>query len=335
MGSFGPGTGGGGGATTFADLTDTNLSSPANDDFLARVAGQWANRNVSQSRSLLDVPSNADLTSGLAGKANTSHTHTASQITDFASAVASELGTAWDALATNSLPKVNAAGALVASGLNDDGTLLAVNRYLIALTASGGFPSAIYGLYRASTGALGLSSNNSTQGFQFSVNSSILAQIGAAGMGIGLGGLPTLSALDVQSTSGAQWAARYSATQFLRAAVEPSYATLETSGSELLRLKSYRLQFQDASANTILDSFSDGGSSRWLWQFDAAGWSQMVFNFLDALHLDVGGARRISIGSTGLSFFGASESGQIVVPTGSSVDDVITALQTFGLFLQS
>lgn len=104
--------GGTGGAT--APAARTSLDVPSNADLTSGLAGKadsvhthdaadivsgsiplarggTGGTDAATARTSLDAPSNTDLTNGLAGKADVSHTHVASDITDFDQAVAGSL----------------------------------------------------------------------------------------------------------------------------------------------------------------------------------------------------------------------------------------------------
>ena len=83
-----PPSGGSGGATSLNGLSDVDIvGTPATDEFLKHDGTSFTNVSAASARTALDVPTNAALTSGLAGKADTTHTHAIFDVTNLQSSL--------------------------------------------------------------------------------------------------------------------------------------------------------------------------------------------------------------------------------------------------------
>lgn len=102
---------------------------------------------------------------------------------------------------------------------------------------------------------------------------------------------------------------------------------------------------REVDSSSRCNEYCSGDVWRWLLSTDTSKGLRLSLEagslYLDTVgglgnfFLRAGSSERINLTAAGIGFFGQSPAGRQVVPTGSTINTVITALQTLGLFSQT
>lgn len=208
------------GATTLDGLTDTNLSSPQNNDFLIRLAGIWSNQTPAQARTILDVYSTGQVDTGLSGKSDVGHIHIIDNVTGLQTALDSKQATL---TGTSDVPGLDTAlsgkqATLTAPG-DVPGLTAALNAKQDTLTGTSDVPgldTALSGKQATLTGTSDVPGLDTALGNK-QASSSYLSQLDALGHGTALYILRMNASGDgyewVENTGGVAYAASNSGTE--------------------------------------------------------------------------------------------------------------------------